>query len=151
MKNIPSTLYKLLCVCLLMGAHYSHAQEYVAPPIKMDKGIALTLDACGGQTDMCILNLLIQNNIPSTLFVTGKWIQQNPEAITTINQHPNLFSIQNHGLEHKQATLHSKGAYNLPTVQTKENLYKEIHGNQILIKQHFPKANPSWYRTAGAL
>ncbi|KFN38774.1 MAG: hypothetical protein JU82_10165, partial [Sulfuricurvum sp. MLSB] len=48
------------------------------------KEIALTLDACGGsakssQYDAELIDYLIANKIPATLFINARWIDANPE------------------------------------------------------------------------
>ncbi len=115
-----------------------------------DNTIALTLDACGGQTDMRILYLLKEKNIPATIFVTSSWLSKNQLAIDYIKSSPELFRVEDHGYAHKSAVLSSKGAYNLPAVGSLDGLKKEVLTADDDIYKHFSR-RPSWYRTAGAL
>ncbi|RVA27262.1 polysaccharide deacetylase, partial [Mesorhizobium sp. M7A.F.Ca.US.001.01.1.1] len=50
--------------------------------------VALTLDACGGQTDSRILSALVDNKIPATIFVTGIWLKRNAAAVEIMRAHP---------------------------------------------------------------
>lgn len=65
--------------------------------------IALTLDACGGSVDLRILDALIRNGIPATVFVTARWLRRNPEAFARLHANPDLFEIENHGRDHVPA------------------------------------------------
>lgn len=112
--------------------------------------IALTLDACGGKTDWRILQLLVQRHIPSTIFVTEKWIKQNPQAVEYLKNHTDIFQIENHGKEHKEAVFQEMGAYHLPATRDLIGLKKEVLEGKLAIEQAFG-VSPTWYRDAGAL
>src|SRR5690606_19955974 len=78
----------------------------VEPQLQIARGgaaspqVALTLDACMGRTDHRILDMLVQNRIPATIFVTGRWIKQNPAAMAVLKANADLFDIENHGAMH---------------------------------------------------
>lgn len=112
--------------------------------------VALTFDACDGKTDMRILELIKEEKIPVTLFITGKWINKNPQAINFIKENKLLFKIENHGLNHVEAIESEKGAYGLPTVQNEVGLSHEVLDNSQIIENIF-SIKPNYYRTAGAL
>lgn len=114
------------------------------------ENVALTFDACDGKTDMRILELIKEEKIPVTLFVTGKWLNKNVEAINFIKQNKNLFKIENHGLNHLEAVESLIGAYNLPTVKNEVGLSHEVLDNSEAIESIF-SIKPNYYRTAGAL
>src|SRR5262245_10967483 len=67
------------------------------------KRVALTLDACGGRTDSRILDALVENRIPATIFVTCLWLKRNAKALAVMQAHPDLFEIENHGARHRPA------------------------------------------------
>ena len=46
--------------------------------------MALTLDACMGAVDLRILGALVDNGIAATLFVTGRWLKNNADALVTL-------------------------------------------------------------------
>lgn len=112
--------------------------------------VALTFDACDGKTDMRILELIKQEKIPVTLFVTGKWLDKNVEAVNFIKDNQNFFKIENHGLNHLQAVESENGAYHLPTVKNETGLSHEVLDNSKKIMDVF-LVTPHYYRTAGAL
>ena len=114
------------------------------------QNVALTFDACDGKTDMRILNLIKEKQIPITLFVTAKWIDKNPEAIDFIKKNQQLFKIENHGFSHLEAVLSNEGAYHLKTVKNEEGLRHEVLENREKIDKTFG-VKSNYYRTAGAL
>lgn len=114
------------------------------------QNVALTFDACDGKTDMRILNLIKEKQIPITLFVTAKWIDKNPEAIDFIKNNRQLFKIENHGFSHLEAVLSNEGAYHLKTVKNEEGLKHEVLDNREKIEKTFG-VKSTYYRTAGAL
>lgn len=68
-----------------------------------EKVVALTFDACETKTpsyfDKKILNYLIQEKIPSTFFISGKFAERNRKELSEIAKFP-FISIQNHSYEH---------------------------------------------------
>ncbi|MCP4136744.1 MAG: polysaccharide deacetylase family protein [bacterium] len=73
-----------------------------------EKIIALTFDACGGHSgdrfDKKLVDFLIKNNIPTTIFVSGKWINSNRKSFMELVGNP-LFEIENHGLVHRPCSV----------------------------------------------
>lgn len=137
----------------------SYAKEEIKPSIdhldnvvttQDNHTIALTFDACGGKTDWNILHFLVDNHIPATLFVTEKWIDGNTEAVSYLKEHTDIFKIENHGKEHREAVYQSIGAYHLPATSNEEGMEKEINGGDEAIEKAFG-VKPTWYRDAGAL
>jgi peptidoglycan/xylan/chitin deacetylase (PgdA/CDA1 family) len=118
--------------------------------IEPNNTIALTLDACGGTTDWEILNFLKEEKIHTTIFVTKKWIEHNPQTIVFLNENKSLFKIENHGANHKEAIYSTIGTYHLPTVINEQGLEKEVNDGDRAIKDNF-HITPTWYRDAGAL
>ena len=78
----------------------------VEPTLKMQPGkasaprVAITLDACMGKTDFRILDTLVTEKIPATIFVTARWLRNNPQALAIMLDHPDLFELENHGENH---------------------------------------------------
>ena len=61
----------------------SHAALLVEPSLHIASGgaspqVALTLDACTGAADGRILDELVADHVPATIFVTGRWLRHNP-------------------------------------------------------------------------
>lgn len=112
--------------------------------------ITLTLDACGGKTDWNILHFLVANDIPATIFVTAKWIDGNAQAVSYLKEHSDIFQIENHGKEHREAVYRTVGAYRLPATQDDAGLETEVQGGESAIEKNFG-IKAQWYRDAGAL
>lgn len=111
--------------------------------------VALTLDACMGKTDRRILDFLVKNRIPATLFVTARWLKQNAEAVAILKASPDLFEIENHGAMHVPAITNAATMYGIPTAGSLDKVRAEIEGGASAITATgAPK--PVWYRDATA-
>lgn len=111
--------------------------------------VALTLDACSGKVDRRILDTLVANRIPATLFVTARWLRNNAAAVETLKQNPDLFDLENHGGEHLAAVFDRATVEGVRTVGSADGLTKEIDGGADAIRA--VGGNPRWYRGATAL
>ena len=95
--------------------------------------VAITLDACGAETpgassfgyDQDLINYLIQNNIPATLFLNVRWIKNNLAIAKQLAANP-LFEIQNHGYYHKPCTLSDKEVYGIAATANEQEMVTEI-------------------------
>lgn len=116
-----------------------------APPT-----VAVTLDACGGGTDMRVLDAVIAHAAPVTVFATALWLRANPAAVSLLRAHPDLFSVQNHGALHLPAVLGERHVYGLPVAGTIDAIRQEVAGGaEAIVAAGFPR--PRWYRDATAL
>lgn len=113
------------------------------------KQVALTLDACSGGIDHRILDVLVREKIPATLFVTARWLRRNQAAIEILKAHPDLFAIENHGAEHVPAITVLKTMYGIPTAGTSAAIEREVKNGADKITQIFGR-KPQWYRDATA-
>ena len=135
---------------------FAKAETLLEPHMTIAKGqyegprVALTFDACTGKVDERILNALINNNIPSTIFVTARWLKRNPKAIEEIKAHPELFEIENHGAKHLPAIDVPMTVFGLQSAGSPEALQTEIDGGALAVMTTFDVA-PHWYRGAAAL
>ena len=111
--------------------------------------VALTLDACSGDIDHRILDVLVREKIPATLFVTARWLRRNQAAIEVLKAHPDLFAIENHGAEHVPAITELKTMYGIPTAGTPAAIEAEVKGGADKITEIFGR-QPQWYRDATA-
>ena len=111
--------------------------------------VALTFDACTGKVDERILNALIDNSIPSTIFVTARWLKRNPKAIEEFKAHPELFEIENHGAKHLPAIDVPMTVFGLQSAGSPAALQTEIEGGALAVITNFDKV-PRWYRGATA-
>lgn len=111
--------------------------------------VALTLDACMGKTDHRILDMLVQNRIPATIFVTGRWIKQNQAAMAVLKANSDLFDIENHGAMHVPAITNEPKMYGIKTAGSLEAVHLEIDAGATAITDA-GVSKPIWYRDATA-
>jgi peptidoglycan/xylan/chitin deacetylase (PgdA/CDA1 family) len=117
-----------------------------------DKVIALTFDACGNPGsfgyDAELIDFLIKENIPATLFLNGKWIDANLPIVEQLISNP-LFEIGNHGTEHKPCSVDGRSAYKIEGTKNVEEVFDEIELNgrkiELLIKK-----KPKFFRSGTA-
>lgn len=117
------------------------------------KEVALTFDACGGnakssQFDTALIDFLIRNKIPATLFINARWIQSNPELFKALSSNP-LFEIANHGTAHKPLSINGNSIYGIQGTASKDEILQEINGNSDLIEKLTGK-RPKFFRSGTA-
>ena len=93
---------------------------HLRPSTEANLRVVLTLDVCGGKTDARIFSSLIDNKIPVTILVTGKWLKQKAETLAIIKAHPELFELENHGAEHVPAVDMPHSIYELKSAGSSE-------------------------------
>lgn len=121
--------------------------------VAVDEKIAvLTFDACRGEAglayDEALINFLIEEQIPATLFFSGRWIKNNQDIFIELSKNP-LFDIANHGYEHKPLSVSGQSAYNIKGTSSVEEAFDEIYKNQILIKE-LTGQYPKYFRSGTA-
>lgn len=131
------------------------ANRLIEPKLSLPKAagptprVAVTLDACSGATDRRILDLLIAEEIPATFFVTGRWIRRNAEALALIAARPDLFEVENHGLNHVPAIELEGTVYDIAAAGSMEAVRSEVEeGARWIVKAGL--AGPRWFRGATA-
>lgn len=111
--------------------------------------VALTFDACMGKTDTRILNTLVEQQVPATIFVTARWLKGNPEALATFLAHPDLFELEDHGLNHIPAVDQPTLVYGIPAAGSPAAVAQEVKGGADAMVAHgIPQ--PRWFRGATA-
>lgn len=121
----------------------------VVKKIHTDKKIiALTLDACSGKYDSEMIQFLEENQVPATLFVTGKWIDNNVENFKILVKSEN-FEIENHGLNHKPLTVMGQKIYGIQGSTNIYDAFDEINKNAEKI-QSYTGERPIFYRSGTA-
>jgi len=117
-----------------------------------DKVVALTLDACGSATgkgmDAELIRFLEQEKVPATLFINARWIAAHPELFLRLARNP-LFTIANHGLLHKPASVNGKSVYGINGTRDVGELVDEIELNAEKIENLTGK-RPVYYRSGTA-
>jgi len=115
------------------------------------KTAALTLDACGSNHDgydKALIDFLIAEKIPATLFLNLRWIEKNPYLFDALSRNP-LFDIQNHGQRHLPASVNGKSIYNLPGTTSVSDLIQEVDGCSREIRTR-TGVMPNYYRSGTA-
>ncbi len=117
-----------------------------------DKVIALTFDACGGRTgsgyDRELIDFLTQESIPATLFLSGRWMDANPELARDLAANP-LFEIENHGRRHAPLSVNGRAKYGIKGTASPGEVYDEIMGNAERIEK-LTGRRPTFFRTGTA-
>lgn len=112
--------------------------------------VALTLDACDGRVDRRILDLLVGEAVPATVFVSGLWLRNNPEAFRQLLDHPELFEIGDHGARHKAAIDRPLVLWGVHSAGSPAGVAEEVKRGAALLEAAGAPA-PAWYRGAAAL
>ena len=145
----------VLVIAMLLSMGAAEASDLVEPHMRIAGSgppprVALTLDACSGSVDMRILDALVAHDIPATLFLTGKWLNANPEAIAFLKRHRKLFEFENHGAEHLPPVIGREKPYGLAPAGTPEAVLAEVTGGGFFV-QSLLGSTPHYYRGATAL
>jgi len=114
--------------------------------------IAFTFDACGGPRgkgyDAKLIEYLKSEKIPATLFLSGKWMDANPERVKELAKEP-LFEIENHGLNHKPCSANGRSAYGIAGTKSVDEIFDEIEQNATKIGT-LTSRKPKYYRPGTA-
>jgi len=111
--------------------------------------VAITLDACMGKTDFRILNTLVQEKIPATIFVTARWLKHNSDALAILMAHPDLFELENHGENHIPAVDKPVSIYGIAAAGSEQAVVQEVEGGRQAILAATGR-QPQWFRGATA-
>ncbi|HXX34589.1 MAG TPA: polysaccharide deacetylase family protein [Thermodesulfobacteriota bacterium] len=116
------------------------------------KVLALTFDACGGPKgngyDARLIDFLVAEAIPVTLFISGKWTDANPEIFQALSTNP-LFEVENHGLTHRPCSATGRSVYGIKGTKSVRDIYDEIEGNGLKIL-NLTGRRPKYYRPGAA-
>lgn len=118
-----------------------------------EKVLAFTFDGCNASCDTNLLYYLVKKHVPSTLFITGKWLQKNNDLLKKIIK-TGLFEIENHGLNHKPCSVSGRSIYGIKGTENSSEVIDEIELNAraiqkiIGIKPHFFRAGTGYYDDA---
>jgi peptidoglycan/xylan/chitin deacetylase (PgdA/CDA1 family) len=116
------------------------------------KVLALTFDACGGPKgsgyDAKLIDFLTSEAIPVTLFISGKWMNANPDIFRALTRNP-LFEIENHGSKHKPCSATGRSVYGKKGTKSVGEIYDEIELNALEIL-NLTGRKPKYYRPGAA-
>jgi peptidoglycan/xylan/chitin deacetylase (PgdA/CDA1 family) len=118
-----------------------------------NKVVALTFDACGGSVasngyDMDLIDFLIKENVPATLFINSRWIDANYNIFMKLAGNP-LFEIENHGYLHKPLSVNGKSAYGIPGTLNAGEVIDEVLLNEQKI-ENLTGRKPLYFRSGTA-
>lgn len=129
--------------------HFSENAPGVITRLPTDqKVIALTLDACGGEYNKALIDYLMDQQIPATLFIAGPWIEKHAETLKTLAKNP-LFEIENHGLLHRPCSVNGQSIYKIKGTENPEEVIEEIEENAQNIAKIIGH-KPRFYRSGTA-
>ncbi len=145
-------------VCLLAEAQPSRPFELhdrIAPSAgagaASSNRVVLTLDACSGKFDEDVVQFLIRNRIPATLFATAKWLRSNPRGLALLKANLDLFDIEDHGENHIPAVIGAgRTVYGIPGEPDVLHLHREVLEGAKAIEAA-TGVPPHWYRGATAV
>jgi peptidoglycan/xylan/chitin deacetylase (PgdA/CDA1 family) len=144
-----------VCFVALFSVPAFASSGLVEPTLKMRPQasgvtrVAITLDACMGKTDFRILDTLVKERIPATVFVTARWIRHNRDALAIMLANPDLFEIENHGQDHIPAIDRQVSVYGIAAAGSMESVMREVNGGREAIIAATGK-EPNWFRGATA-
>ncbi|MQY19286.1 hypothetical protein NRB20_23710 [Nocardia sp. RB20] len=116
------------------------------------KQMALTFDACGGpgndEMNEVLMNFLISQRIPATLFLNQRWIDADPGRAGTLADNP-LFEIGNHGTRHCPLSVNGRSAYGIAGTASAQQAVDEVWSNHERLIRLTGRA-PRFFRTGTA-
>jgi peptidoglycan/xylan/chitin deacetylase (PgdA/CDA1 family) len=116
-----------------------------------ERVLALTFDACGSKDDgydAKLIDFLVKERVPATLFICGRWIDKNPDTFRALAANP-LFEIENHGIAHKPCSVTGKSMYGIAGTGSVGEVVDEIELNARKI-QSITGRKPLFYRSGTA-
>ena len=105
---------RITCLAITMllvpaAPSFTQAQVIKSGPSSCP-GVALTFDLCpvrnGTGYDQALIDYLIEQKIPATFFMSGRWIAKHDRQVKALLQVP-FFEIGTHGEVHAHMPLHS--------------------------------------------
>lgn len=134
----------------LPGRELRHRLAPEPGPSAAAPRVALTLDACGGAADTALLDFLVRERVPATVFVTARWLAAHAQPLRTLRTHADLFELQNHGERHVPAVIGAQHrVHGLPGAADLEAFRREVREGARAVEAAAGQP-PRWYRAATA-
>ena len=152
MKPLIFIILAIIFAPLAVGAEQRPVEihDQLVSPTGNNMRIALTLDACTGKYDDDLIEFLIRNRIPATIFATQKWLDQNPFGLAVIKAHLDLFDVEDRGENHIPAVIGAgRKVYGIPGEPDIIHLRREVVEGAHAVEEATGVA-PHWYRGATA-
>jgi peptidoglycan/xylan/chitin deacetylase (PgdA/CDA1 family) len=112
LRGVAILLASLSAVAMASDEVSLSAETTVLPQViyhgsRAQKRIAITFDACsspyGSKVDKKLVQILVDNKIPATLFLGGKWVLDQPKEAKYLASIP-FFEIASHSFHHPHLT-----------------------------------------------
>jgi peptidoglycan/xylan/chitin deacetylase (PgdA/CDA1 family) len=117
-------------------------------------GVALTFDLCpvrnGGGYDQELIDYLIEQKIPATFFMSGKWITKHDRQVKALLQVP-FFEVGTHGEVHAHMPLHSAEEQEQEILGPIRLLKTKYHHDATLFRPPYGEFNDDTVNVARAL
>ncbi|HEU4540418.1 MAG TPA: polysaccharide deacetylase family protein [Jiangellaceae bacterium] len=114
--------------------------------------VAITLDACAGPGglgfDGALIDLLVAEEVPATLFVTRTWIEANEDAFAELASQ-DQFEIANHGTQCRPLSVTGESAYGITGTSSVAEVVDEVAGGLQAIEERTGAA-PVYFRAGTA-
>ena len=125
-------------ILLLCVSSYCIADELIIEHGRRDaQKIALTFDACPttltDEYDEKVIEVLLREKTPATLFLSGRWVEKNPEKVKFLAAQPQ-FEIANHAYWHPHLL-----------EKDDERVLRELRRTQAIIKK-MTGSSPRYFR-----
>ena len=139
------------------GALAPHSWGFGGPGVVRGLGttrrvIALTFDACGGPGgsgyDAALITFLRRQEVPATLFLNSRWIDENPAVFRQLRREP-LFELANHGTRHLPLSVTGRSAYGITGTRNAGEVYDEVATNQLKLTRLLGRP-PRFFRAGTA-
>lgn len=150
MKAVRQSLlaWLLAATAGFAGAQPIELHDTIAAGAGTTNRVALTLDACSGKFDQDLIDFLIRNRIPATIFVTKRWLVSNAPGRSLLKAHLDLFDIEDHGENHIPAVLGAgRTVYGIAGEPDLLHLRREVSEGARAVQEWIGVA-PHWYRGA---
>ncbi len=157
-RHVLFAAFRVLVVWIALAITTASAQTHpveihdrIADTVGINKRVALTLDACSGAFDEDLIQFLVRNRIPATIFATKKWLLGNPRGLAILKANLDLFDIEDHGENHIPAVIGvGRKVYGIAGEPDVLHLRREVLGGARAIENLVGVA-PHWYRGATAI
>ena len=127
----------LLSPAIIVAAADAPSQLIIEHGPRDAKKVALTFDACvtgkADEFDEDVVTILLREQVPATLFITGRWAEKYPDWVVFLARFPQ-FEIANHSFTHPHLTEASD-----------DRVLRELRRTQTLLMR-LSGARPAFFR-----
>ena len=158
-------MYMLWSLASLSAALVTQAPSLASPPeptplqplvhgSRAEPCVALTFDACATRApngyDARVVEVLVATNTPATLFLSGKWLEREPDEARHLASLPNI-EIASHGYAHRHLTRMSDEAMQSDLVLAQETFMRLLGQAPLLFRPPYAESSDRLARVAAEL